>query len=81
MTIESVDFKTGHEMTLETEIFYDGGLDLVKAGVRRFGRGGTDSYDLVLRPSVPPGPGLGSSSTMMVGTDGSACRALRGADG
>ena len=34
VTIESVDFKTTHEMTLDSEILYDGSLDLIKAAVR-----------------------------------------------
>lgn len=55
VTIESVDFKTTAEMTLDNEILYDGSLDLIKAAVRRFGRDGTDGYDLVLRSSAPPG--------------------------
>lgn len=66
VTIESVDFKTTARMTLDNEILCDGSLDLIKAAVRRFGRDGTDGYDLVLRSSAPPGSGLGSSSTMMV---------------
>lgn len=70
VSIESVDFKTTHEMTLDSEILYDGSLDLIKAAVRRFGRDGTDGYDLVLRSSAPPGSGLGSSSTMMVALTG-----------
>lgn len=70
VTIESVDFKTTTEMTLDSEIVYDGGLDLIKAAVRRFGSEGTDGYDLVLRSSAPPGSGLGSSSTMMVALTG-----------
>lgn len=70
VTVESVDFKTTAEMTLDKEILYDGSLDLIKAAVRRFGREGTDGYDLVLRSSAPPGSGLGSSSTMMVALTG-----------
>ncbi len=70
VSIESVDFKTTTEMTLDKEILYDGSLDLIKAAVRRFGRDGTDGYDLVLRSSAPPGSGLGSSSTMMVALTG-----------
>ncbi len=66
VSIESVDFKTTAEMTLDNEILCDGSLDLIKAAVRRFGRDGTDGYDLVLRSSAPPGSGLGSSSTMVV---------------
>jgi D-glycero-alpha-D-manno-heptose-7-phosphate kinase len=70
VSIESVDFKTTAEMTLDSEILYDGSLDLIKAAVRRFGRDGTDGYDLVLRSSAPPGSGLGSSSTMVVALTG-----------
>ena len=58
------------EMTLDEEILCDGSLDLIKAAVRRFGREGTDGYDLVLRSNAPPGSGLGSSSTMMVALTG-----------
>ncbi|MDQ2874575.1 MAG: GHMP kinase [Actinomycetota bacterium] len=70
VTVESVDFKTTAEMSLDKEILYDGSLDLIKAAVRRFGSAGTDGYDLVLRSSAPPGSGLGSSSTMMVALTG-----------
>lgn len=70
VTIESVDFKTTAEMKLDEEILYDGKLDLIKAAVRRFGREGTDGYDLVLRSTAPPGSGLGSSSTVMVALTG-----------
>ena len=65
ITVESVDFKATAEMTLDEEILWDGSLDLIKAAVRRFGRDGTEGYDLVLRSSAPPGSGLGSSSTMV----------------
>jgi D-glycero-alpha-D-manno-heptose-7-phosphate kinase len=74
VTIESVDFKTTTEMSLDEEILCDGSLDLIKAAVRRFGREGTDGYDLVLRSSAPPGSGLGSSSTMMVALTGLLAR-------
>src|SRR3984957_2980470 len=70
VSIESVDFKTTAEMSLDQDILYDGSLDLIKAAVRRFGRDGTDGYDLVLRSNAPPGSGLGSSSTMMVALTG-----------
>jgi D-sedoheptulose 7-phosphate isomerase len=70
VTIESVNFKTTAEMTLDNEILCDGSLDLIKAAVRRFCLDGTDVYDLVLRSSAPPGSGLGSSSTMMVALTG-----------
>jgi D-glycero-alpha-D-manno-heptose-7-phosphate kinase len=70
VTIESVDFKTTAEMTLNSEIRRDGSLDLIKTAIQRFGRVGTDGYDLVLRSNAPPGSGLGSSSTMMVALTG-----------
>lgn len=74
VTIESVDFKTSTELSLEEEIFCDGHLDLIKAAVRRFGRKGTGGYDLVLRSNAPPGSGLGASSTMMVALTGLLAR-------
>jgi D-glycero-alpha-D-manno-heptose-7-phosphate kinase len=74
VTIESVDFKTSAEMSLDEEILCDGHLDLIKAAVRRFGREGTDGYDLVLRSNAPPGSGLGASSTMMVALTGLLAR-------
>ena len=70
VTIESVDFKSTVQMTLDNEILCDGSLDLIKAAVRRFGCEGTEGYDLVLRSNAPPGSGLGSSSTMMVALTG-----------
>jgi D-glycero-alpha-D-manno-heptose-7-phosphate kinase len=70
VAIESVDFKTTAEMSLDEEILYNGSLDLIKAAVRRFGRSDTDGYDLVLRSNAPPGSGLGSSSAMMVALTG-----------
>ena len=74
VTIESVDFKANAEMSLEEEIRCDGHLDLIKAAVRRFGREGTDGYDLVLRSNAPPGSGLGSSSTVIVALTGLLAR-------
>ena len=68
--IESVDFGVTAEVALDSEIDYDGRLDLVKAAVRRFGVPDVDGYDLVLRSNAPPGSGLGSSSTMMVALTG-----------
>lgn len=70
VTIESVDFKTSAELSLDEEIQWNGHLDLIKAAVRRFGRENTVGYDLVLRSNAPPGSGLGASSTMMVALTG-----------
>ena len=44
-------------------IVFDGRLDLVKAAIRKLGRGG---FDLFLHSNAPPGSGLGSSSAVMV---------------
>jgi D-glycero-alpha-D-manno-heptose-7-phosphate kinase len=77
VTIESVDFKTNAEMSLDEEILCDGNLDLIKAAVRRFGRDHTSGYDLVLRSNAPPGSGLGASSTMMVALTGLLARHYR----
>ena len=74
VTIESVDFKTSAEVSLDEEILYDGHLDLIKAAVKRFGRENTSGYDLVLRSNAPPGSGLGASSTMMVALTGLLAR-------
>ena len=74
ITIESVDFKTNADMSLDEEILVDGHLDLIKAAVRRFGRENTSGYDLVLRSNAPPGSGLGASSTMMVTLTGLLAR-------
>jgi D-glycero-alpha-D-manno-heptose-7-phosphate kinase len=74
VTIESVDFKTSADISLDEEIHYDGHLDLIKAAVKRFGRENTSGYDLVLRSNAPPGSGLGASSTMMVALTGLLAR-------
>jgi D-glycero-alpha-D-manno-heptose-7-phosphate kinase len=74
VTIESVDFKTSAEISLDEEILRDGHLDLIKAAVKRFGRENTSGYDLVLRSNAPPGSGLGASSTMMVALTGLLAR-------
>ena len=74
VTIESVDFKTSAEISLDEEILRDGHLDLIKAAVKRFGRENTSGYDLVLRSNAPPGSGLGASSTMMVTLTGLLAR-------
>jgi D-glycero-alpha-D-manno-heptose-7-phosphate kinase len=47
-------------------IQFDGRLDLVKAAVRKFGKGSRRGFDLFLHSNVPPGSGLGSSSSTMV---------------
>ncbi len=70
VTIESADFKSTAEMDLDREIMCDGGMELIKAAVRRFANHDNCGYDLVLRSNAPPGSGLGSSSAMMVALTG-----------
>ena len=57
VTIESVDFKTSADMSLDQEIQCDGHLDLIKAAVIKFGRENTAGYDLVCVPARHQGPG------------------------
>jgi D-glycero-alpha-D-manno-heptose-7-phosphate kinase len=64
--IESLDFGTSLDFSVDDELEFDGHLDLVKAAISRLGSQEMDGYDLVLRSHAPPGSGLGSSSTMMV---------------
>jgi D-glycero-alpha-D-manno-heptose-7-phosphate kinase len=70
VSIESVDFGATADLSPGREAPEDGRFDLVKAAVRRFGGAGSSGYDMVLRSDVPPGSGLGSSSTMMVALTG-----------
>jgi D-glycero-alpha-D-manno-heptose-7-phosphate kinase len=61
--VESVDFGMSVNYEHEADHAFDGKLDLVKAAIRKLGRGG---YDLFLHSNAPPGSGLGSSSAVMV---------------
>ncbi len=61
--VESVDFGVSLNYGVDDELIFDGKLDLVKAAIRKLGRGG---YDLFLHSNAPPGSGLGSSSAVMV---------------
>jgi D-glycero-alpha-D-manno-heptose-7-phosphate kinase len=61
--VESVDLGTTMRFAHDDALDYDGNLDIVKAAIRKLGRGG---FDLFLHTSAPPGSGLGSSSTVIV---------------
>jgi galactokinase len=63
ISIESVDFGLSVDYGVDDELAFDGRLDLVKAAIKKFGRGG---FDLFLHANAPPGSGLGSSSSVMV---------------
>jgi D-glycero-alpha-D-manno-heptose-7-phosphate kinase len=64
--IESLDFGLSIEYDLQTELTYDGKLDMAKAAIRNLGGQSCSGFDLFLHTDVPPGSGLGSSSTLMV---------------
>jgi D-glycero-alpha-D-manno-heptose-7-phosphate kinase len=61
--VESVDFRLSVDYDADDSLAFDGKLDLVKAAIRKLGRGG---FDLFLHSNAPPGSGLGSSSSVMV---------------
>jgi D-glycero-alpha-D-manno-heptose-7-phosphate kinase len=61
--VESVDFGMSVDYEPKDALRFDGRLDLVKAAIRKLGRGG---FDLFLHSNAPPGSGLGSSSSVMV---------------
>jgi D-glycero-alpha-D-manno-heptose-7-phosphate kinase len=61
--VESVDFDMSVDYDAADALAFDGRLDLVKAAIRKLGRGG---FDLFLHSHAPPGSGLGSSSSVVV---------------
>jgi D-glycero-alpha-D-manno-heptose-7-phosphate kinase len=63
IAIESIDFGMSLDYEVDEELPFDGRLDLVKAAIKKLGRGG---FDLFLHSNAPPGSGLGSSSSVMV---------------
>jgi D-glycero-alpha-D-manno-heptose-7-phosphate kinase len=63
IAVESVDFGLSVDYDEDDSLAFDGRLDLVKAAIRRLGRGG---FDLFLHSHAPPGSGLGASSSVMV---------------
>ena len=64
--IESLDVGASADFGVDENPIFDGKLDLAKAAVRRVGDGNGQGFSLLLQSSVPPGSGLGLSSTMMV---------------
>jgi D-glycero-alpha-D-manno-heptose-7-phosphate kinase len=63
IVVESLDFGVTVDYDASDSLAFDGRLDLVKAAIRKLGRGG---FDLFLHSNAPPGSGLGSSSSVMV---------------
>jgi D-glycero-alpha-D-manno-heptose-7-phosphate kinase len=66
IAIQSVDLGMQIEWGINDAVQLDGRLDLVKAAVRKFGKVRRGGFDLFLHANVPPGSGLGSSSSTVV---------------
>jgi D-glycero-alpha-D-manno-heptose-7-phosphate kinase len=62
--VHSLDYNTMVKYKTDQEVVYDGKLDLVKAATKVMGI--KDGFDLFLHSDVPPGSGLGASSTLSV---------------
>ncbi len=68
INVRSLDYNIVVRFNAGEEPKYDGNLDLVKATVKVLGV--QQGFDLFLHSDVPPGSGLGSSSTIVVGLVG-----------
>lgn len=66
ITVESLDFGISVDYRADESPVFDGNLDLIKAGIQRLQGDTGDGFDLFLHSDVPPGSGLGSSSTIIV---------------
>jgi D-glycero-alpha-D-manno-heptose-7-phosphate kinase len=66
INIKSLDFGVTAKYKGLKDLIYDGNLDLVKAAIQKAGPPGEQGFDMFLHCDVPPGSGLGSSSTVMV---------------
>ncbi|GBD32977.1 D-glycero-alpha-D-manno-heptose 7-phosphate kinase [bacterium HR33] len=64
--IQALDFNISVAYEVDQAPPYDGKLDLAKAAIRRICPDLGSGLDLYLHADVPPGSGLGSSSTMVV---------------
>ena len=66
IVIESLDFGFSVDYDSHETLSYDGKLDLAKAAIKKISGKLPKGFDLFMHCDVPPGTGLGSSSTMMV---------------
>ena len=66
VTIQSLDFGVSVEYDSRDLTQYDGTFDLAKAAISRMCPGEPVGLELFLHSDVPPGSGLGSSSTLVV---------------
>ncbi len=68
--IESADFESLVAFDTKSQPNYDGRMDLAKAAIHNLGGRDSTGFDLFLQTDAPPGSGLGSSSSLMVGLVG-----------
>ncbi len=66
VSIQALDFGVSVEYDSRELTQFDGRFDLAKAAIQRMCPGETVGLDLFLHSDVPPGSGLGSSSTLLV---------------
>jgi len=64
VNVTSLDYDLVARYPLNDKLEYDGKLDLVKAATKVMGI--KNGVDLFLHSDMPPGSGLGTSSTMTV---------------
>jgi D-glycero-alpha-D-manno-heptose-7-phosphate kinase len=64
--MESVDLGISLSYSVNSEMVFDGQLDLAKAAIQRLGAKNSHGFDVFLQSDAPPGSGLGSSSALVV---------------
>jgi D-glycero-alpha-D-manno-heptose-7-phosphate kinase len=64
--IESADLGIALKYTIDSEMAFDGQLDLAKATILRLGAKNSHGFNVFLHTDAPPGSGLGSSSALVV---------------
>lgn len=68
--MESVDLGICIDALVGDELQFDGQLDLVKAAILRLQAHNSHGFEVFLHSDAPPGSGLGSSSSLIVGLVG-----------
>ena len=64
--LQALDFGTSVAYEIQEVPSYNGELDLAKAAIKLMIPGATEGFDLYLHSDVPPGSGLGASSSVVV---------------
>jgi D-glycero-alpha-D-manno-heptose-7-phosphate kinase len=75
INVKSLDYDIVAKYHVNSELQYDGKLDLVKAAIRRMEI--KSGFDLFLHSDAPPGSGLGTSSALVVALVGAVQQWLR----